>query len=80
MPKQKMAITLDGAALARLDRLVAEESFLNRSQAIEAAVSEMLERLERGGLASECAKLDQSCEKGLAEERMSGDSSEWPEH
>ena len=66
--------------LARLDRLVAEEFFPNRSQAIEQAVSEKLERLERSHLARECAKFDRDFEKGLAEESVSADSSEWPEY
>ncbi len=80
MPRAKIAISLDGATLERLDRLVAEEFFPNRSQAIEEAVSEKLERLERSRLARECAKLDRDFEKGLAEEGVSADSAEWPEY
>lgn len=80
MPRAKIAITLDEATLARLDRLVAEEFFPNRSQAIEEAVSEKLERLERSRLARECAKLDPLFEKSLAEEAVSQDLAEWPEY
>ena len=58
MSRAKVAISLDNATLERLDRLVEEEVFPNRSQAIEEAVSEKLERLERSRLARECAKLD----------------------
>ena len=44
MSRAKVAISLDKATLERLDRLVEEEVFPNRSQAIEEAVSEKLER------------------------------------
>jgi len=80
MSRAKIAISLGEATLARLDRLVEEEFFPNRSQAIEAAVSEKLEQLERSRLARECAKLDPTFEKGLAEEGVSQDLAEWPEY
>ena len=50
MSKTKIAITIDKSILARLDSLVAEQVFANRSQAIEAVVEEKIERLETGGL------------------------------
>lgn len=78
--RAKIAISLEKATVARLDRLVEEEFFPNRSQAIEEAVSEKLERLERSRLARECAKLDPDFEKGLAEEGSSEDLAEWPEY
>ena len=80
MSRAKIAISLDEATLARLDRLVEEKFFPNRSRAIEEAVSEKLERLERSRLARECAKLDPNFEKGLAEEGVSQDLAEWPEY
>ena len=80
MSRAKIAISLDEATLARLDRLVDEKIFSNRSRAIEEAVSEKLERLERSRLARECAKLDPIFEKGLAEEGVSQDLAEWPEY
>ncbi len=80
MSRAKIAISLNEATLARLDRLVEEEFFPNRSQAIEEAVSEKLERLERSRLARECAKLDPVFEKGLAEEGVSEGLAEWPEY
>ena len=78
MPKTKIAIALDPVVLARLDGLVIEAGFPSRSQAVEAAIEEKLERLERTRLARECAKLDPSYEKSLAEEGMNEDSKEWP--
>ena len=80
MSRAKVAISLDNATLERLDRLVEEEVFPNRSQAIEEAVSEKLERLERTRLARECAKLDPVFEKALAEEGVSEELAEWPEY
>lgn len=80
MPRSKIAITLDEKVLGRLDRLVSKDVFPNRSQAIQVAVEEKLERLERNRLARECAKLDPALEKALAEEGLSEDLSEWPEY
>ena len=80
MSRAKVAISLDKATLERLDRLVEEKVFPNRSQAIEEAVSEKLERLERSRLARECAKLDPVFEKALAEEGVSEELAEWPEY
>ncbi len=78
MPKMKIAIALDPEVLARLDDLVEEGAFPSRSQAVEVAIEEKLERLERTRLARECAKLDPVFEKALAEEGLTQDSAEWP--
>jgi metal-responsive CopG/Arc/MetJ family transcriptional regulator len=40
MPKTKVALTLDSALLKRVDDLVAQDRFRNRSQAIETALAE----------------------------------------
>jgi metal-responsive CopG/Arc/MetJ family transcriptional regulator len=80
MPKTKVAITLDEKTLGRLDRLVKERMFPSRSTAIQEAVEEKLDRLERSRLARECAKLDPEFEKAMAEEGMSEALSEWPEY
>ena len=78
MPRPKIAISLDAATLARLDRLVQGGLFPNRSRAVEQAVAEKLARLERGRLARECANLDPAFEKALAEEGLTSDLGEWP--
>ena len=78
MSKAKIAITINEPILARIDRLVAEQVFSSRSQAIEAAVEEKIERLEHGRLARECAKLDPAFEKALAEEGLSQELDGWP--
>ena len=66
MAKTKVAVTLDTQTLRRVDRLVRDARYPNRSQAIEAAVAEQLERLEGRRLAEECAKLDPAAERALA--------------
>ena len=78
MLRPKIAVSLDAATLARLDRLVARGVFPNRSRAVEQAVAEKLARLERGRLARECANLDPAFEKALAEEELSADLDTWP--
>jgi len=80
VPKTKVAITLDEKTLARLDRLVRERMFPSRSKAIQEAVEEKLDRLERSRLARECAKLDPEFEKAMAEEGISEELGEWPEY
>ncbi len=80
MASVKVAITLDKETLTRVDGLVARSVFPNRSRAIQAAVSEKLERMERGRLAAECAKLDPDYEQSLAEEGISGELQTWPEY
>lgn len=71
---------MDEVTLQRLDRLVRDRVFPNRSKAIQDAVEEKLEKLERNRLARECAKLDPGTEKAMAEEGMDGELDQWPEY
>jgi metal-responsive CopG/Arc/MetJ family transcriptional regulator len=80
MSKAKIAITLEEETLAKVDRLVGLHVFPNRSRAIQAAVEEKLERLEKNRLATECAKLDPAFERALSEEGLSEDLAAWPEY
>lgn len=80
MPKTKVAVTLDTKLVGRLDRLVREARFPNRSQAIETALMEKLTRLDRTRLARECAELDPRQERALAEEGLGSELAEWPEY
>jgi len=80
MARAKVGISLERNTLNRLDRLVQQAVFRNRSHAIQAAVEEKIERLERSRLARECAKLDPAFEKALAEEGMSEELAAWPEY
>ena len=80
MASTKIAITMNEVTLHRLDRLVRERVFPNRSKAIQDAVEEKLETLERNRLARECAKLDPDTEKAMAEEGMDEELEQWPEY
>jgi metal-responsive CopG/Arc/MetJ family transcriptional regulator len=80
MATTKVAISLDSTLLQQLDRLVAERVFSNRSQAVQDAIRDKLDRLARTRLATECAKLDISAERELADEGLTKDVSEWPEY
>ncbi|MGQ0511707.1 MAG: CopG family ribbon-helix-helix protein [Betaproteobacteria bacterium] len=78
MSSVKVAITIDSGTLERVDGLVARKVYPNRSRAIQSAVAEKLARMERGRLASECAKLDPEFEKALAEEGLGQEIETWP--
>lgn len=80
MPKTKVAVTLSAEILRELDALIADQRFPNRSQAVEMALAEKLERLSHARLARESAKLDPAEEKALAEEGMSIEIAAWPEY
>ena len=80
MPKTKVALTLDADLVERVDELVARRRFRNRSQAIESALADKLQRLARTRLARESAKLNVRDEKRLAEEGLAEDFASWPEY
>lgn len=77
MSATKVAITVDRELLRVVDRWVAQGRYPSRSQAIQAAVREKLERWNRVRLAEEAAKLDPKEERALAEETFVGET--WPE-
>jgi len=78
--RAKVAITLKGQTLGRLDRLVKAHVFPNRSQAIQLAIDEKLARMDKSRLARECAKANPAHEKAMAEEGMPWELAEWPEY
>lgn len=80
MGRSKVAITLSESILDRLDKLVQDRVYSNRSEAIETAVAEKLSRIEKHRLAEECAKLDPTFERTMAEEGLAADLKEWPEY
>lgn len=80
MSKAKIAITLEEETLEKIDSLIGLHVFPSRSRAIQEAVEEKLERLEKNRLAAECTKLDPSFERALAEEGLSEDLAAWPEY
>jgi metal-responsive CopG/Arc/MetJ family transcriptional regulator len=79
MGAAKVAITIEEELLERIDRLVDQRKFPNRSRAIQEAIRDKLERMDRGRLARECAKLDRAVEQKMADEGLAGDLEEWPE-
>ena len=80
MQTAKIAITIDQGTLLRLDRLVTQKVFPSRSNAIQVAIQEKIERLDRTRLARECARLDPREEQALAEEGMAQELAQWPEY
>jgi Arc/MetJ-type ribon-helix-helix transcriptional regulator len=76
----KITITIDEGTLHRLDRLVKDRVFPNRSKAIQDAVEEEFKKLEGNRLARECAKLDPAQEKAMADEGMGEELQQWPEY
>jgi Arc/MetJ-type ribon-helix-helix transcriptional regulator len=79
MATVKVAITLEQETLRRVDSLVAQRVFPNRSQAIQTALREKIDRVQGSRLAAECAKLDPKFEQALADEGLSADAAAWPE-
>jgi metal-responsive CopG/Arc/MetJ family transcriptional regulator len=80
MAASKIAITIEKKTLTRLDRLVRERTFPNRSKAIQEALEEKLNKLEKDKLSIECEKLDRREEKKLAEEGFAVEKDQWPEY
>ncbi len=78
MRSAKVAITMQEELLSQIDRWVAEGRYPNRSQAIQVAVREKVERARQRRLTEEAAKLDPKEERALAEEGFSAGSETWP--
>jgi len=78
MSRSKIAVTLDRDTLARIDRMVRDGVFPNRSRAIQHALDDHLERVGRTRLARECAKLDRDSERAIAEQGMKSEFNRWP--
>jgi metal-responsive CopG/Arc/MetJ family transcriptional regulator len=80
MAASKIAITIEKKTLTRLDRLVRERVFPNRSKAIQQALEEKINNLEKDKLTLECEKLDPQEEMRLAEEGFALEKDQWPEY
>jgi metal-responsive CopG/Arc/MetJ family transcriptional regulator len=76
----KVTISIESQLLKKVDHLVKERVFHNRSQAFQAAVSEKVSRLDRNRLARECAKLDKQEERAMADLGLASEVDEWPEY
>jgi Arc/MetJ-type ribon-helix-helix transcriptional regulator len=80
MSTTKIAISIDDQLVKKIDRMVRNRIFPSRSRAIQEAVEEKIIRIDKSRLARECAKLDPSFEKHLAEEGITQDLEKWPEY
>ncbi len=80
MAVSKIAITIEKETLSRLDRLVRERKYPNRSLAVQEAVDEKIMRLERNRLRDECEKLDPAEERTMADEGIGMEKASWPEY
>jgi len=80
MSVAKVTISIESNLLRKVDHLVKENVFPNRSQAIQSAVAEKVSRLDRNRLARECAKLDKVEERSLADMGLVTEVEEWPEY
>ncbi len=78
MATNKVAITIDSDLLSKVDLLVSQRVFPNRSKAIQEALIDKLSLLRQTRFASECAKLDPQVEQQLAEEGIEGELTQWP--
>jgi metal-responsive CopG/Arc/MetJ family transcriptional regulator len=78
MDTSKVAISINKETLEKLDNLVKDQVFPNRSRAIQQAVEEKLNRMQRTRLAEQCSKLDPTNEQQLAEEGLSTGLDKWP--
>lgn len=76
----KVTISIESQLLKKIDLLVKDRVFPNRSQAFQTAVSEKVSRLDRNRLARECAKLDVKEEQAFADFGLSSEVDEWPEY
>ena len=80
MSVAKVTISIESGLLKKVDFLVKERVFSNRSQAIQSAVEEKVSSLDKNRLARECAKLDKTEEQSLADLGLAGEVEEWLEY
>jgi metal-responsive CopG/Arc/MetJ family transcriptional regulator len=80
MSATKVGISMDETLLQRLDSLVKTRSFRSRSQAVQEAVSEKINRMDKTALAKQCAKLDRESEQAMADEGLPSEIDQWPKY
>lgn len=80
MSVAKVAISIESKLLKKVDFYVKKGVFKNRSQAMQSAMNETIEKLEHKRLAHECAKLDIFLEQQMADNDLEEDLKEWPKY
>jgi Arc/MetJ-type ribon-helix-helix transcriptional regulator len=76
----KVTISIDQNLLNNIDRLVKSKVFASRSQALQVAIQEKIDRLNKTRLIQESAKLDPMAEQALADEGLASELATWPEY
>lgn len=79
MSTEKIAITIDEELLAKVDKLVREGLFPNRSRAVAAAIQQLTRDERRARFRRELAKLNPKEEKAMAAEFGDG-GVPWPDY
>lgn len=80
MHAAKIAISIDSHLLNKIDAYVEHKTFKNRSQAIQLAVVQAIDRLEHKRLAMECVKLNPKVEVEIAENWLEGEFDLWQDY
>jgi metal-responsive CopG/Arc/MetJ family transcriptional regulator len=80
MSVAKVTISIESNLLKKVDRLVKERVFSNRSQAVQSAIEEKVSRLDSNRLARECAKLNKTEEQFLANLGLESEAEKWLEY
>lgn len=80
MSVAKITISLEQQLLEKIDQMVEDKIFGNRSQVIQSAVKDKINRLEHTRLARECTKLNIGLEQTLADEGLTMELDQWPEY
>ena len=80
MSTAKIAVSIDGNQLKKIDFYVKKHVFKNRSQAFQISINQTLQQLEHGRLARECAKLEMSAEQSMADMGLEEDLASWPKY
>jgi len=80
MTRAKIAITIDQVLLELFYKLVQNNIFQNRSQAINAALQEKLSKIQKTRLELECKKLIQKDEREFADMGLEEDFKEWEKY
>ncbi|MEO7658120.1 MAG: ribbon-helix-helix domain-containing protein [Pyrinomonadaceae bacterium] len=80
MSVAKVTISIESDLLKKVDRLVKESVFSNRSQAVQLAIQDKIAHIDKDRLARECAKLDKKEERASADIGLASVANEWPEY
>ncbi len=80
MSSIKVAITIERETLAGIDGLVARKIFPNRSRAIQAALAENLERMERRRSPPNARSSIRNSRKRCADEGLGAEAESRPEY